>query len=113
MAKVGIEEILYRIGNRLQLIEAAVVDNRKLMTRVMEQSNELLMGFKHINNLVDFIVPDEELEKELKKIPSPLYIDNYMDMAKSIYDRMNELRKLEEELEKYKDEITPGTMGES
>ena len=46
MAKVGIEEILYRIGNRLQLIEAAVVDNRKLMTRVMEQSNELLMGFK-------------------------------------------------------------------
>jgi hypothetical protein len=108
------EQILYRIDNRLNAIDSTLENNRKLLIRVVRQSNELFKAFMVMSDIVDgMALSNIDLEKGSENFPPPLYIKEYEDMADAIRDRIEEFQRFEEEMEKFKNELTPGTMGEA
>ena len=108
------EQILHRIGNRLESIDNAVENNKRILIKVMRQSNELFKAFMVMSDVIDNVaLSNIDIEKEVENFPSPLYIKEYEEMAKSLRDRVEEFQKFEEELENFKNELTPGTMGEA
>ncbi len=90
----AIEQILVKINDRLEEIEILVVDDRKLLTKLIHQVD-------HITDVLkEFISADS-------------YNDDVFDVFQLMTREMNSLKKLEKELKKYEKKLTPGIMGES
>tara|TARA_Y100000310_G_scaffold137625_1_gene136560 strand:- start:215 stop:493 length:279 start_codon:yes stop_codon:yes gene_type:complete len=89
-----IEQILVKINDRLEEIEILVVDDRKLLTKLIHQVDHITDVFK------EFISTDS-------------YNDDIFDVFQLMTREMNSLKKLEKELKKYEKKLTPGIMGES
>ena len=119
MANITIDDILLRIGERLNKIDAAMADTRNLTIKAIQQSTALMNSFKLLNNnLDDFLSPDIQMDSlpseiNMKNKANSLYINDLMEMLRSFHYRIDELKQFEQELEKYQHEITPGSMGES
>ena len=85
-------------------------------TKLVKQGNTIVEFLKQFN--VEPVDP-EELEIGLGLPPLPEYEDRIertiviKDIIDSIIERHADLKEFEDELEKYKDQITPGQTGES
>ena len=110
-----LHEILLDIKYRLEHLEDIEADNRALIVKMIKQGNSIVKFLAQID-VEPVEDPFEEMElpainkqptiesgkiKDLKEL-----LDEYMDKHK-------DLKELEEELEKNKDDITPGQIGES
>ena len=108
-----LHEILLDIKYRLDHLEDIEADNRALMVKLIKQSNSVVKFLANIDietveeNFEDIKLPINETSIQVGKIRDLReLIDEFMEKRK-------DLKELEEELEKDKDKITPGQMGEA
>ena len=113
--KISIVQIIQDIDARLTHIEDMYMDNRELIVKLVKQGNTVVEFLK------DFQIEPIDLEMEMGMSLPPLSSTEermnrtvaLKDIIDSILERHENLREFEEELEKYKDQITPGQTGES
>ena len=109
-------ETITSMNDRIAHIEDAIMDYREILIKLVKQSNQIVKFLKEIDI-------DAEIEYETKSNAVSLPIgkvsvdvDKY-EAIKQLVDKYIEnrenLKEFEEELEKHKDELTPGTIGES
>ena len=108
-------EIIKDINFRLTHLEDMELDNRKLIVKLVQQGNTMVEFLKQFD--IEEVNPMElemGLLPELPELPSPNEERMSRTVAlKDIIEKHNDLKEFEEELEKYKNEITPGQVGES
>tara|TARA_Y100001970_G_scaffold249866_1_gene320912 strand:+ start:1154 stop:1519 length:366 start_codon:yes stop_codon:yes gene_type:complete len=106
-------ELLILLNEKLNIIESAALDNRKLLTQVVKQNNSLV---KFLANLEieevpnddyfppqdDFFIEDDDYKRK-----------TLFEILKELGDKKEELKEFEEELKRNKDKLTPGQVGES
>ena len=110
-----LHEILLDIKYRLDHLEDIEADNRALIVKMIKQGNSIVKFLAKLdiepigNEFDDMELPainkDKSINSEKMKHIKEL-IDEFMDKRK-------DLKELEEELEKHKDDITPGQLGEA
>ena len=91
-----IEQILVKINDRLEEIQITVLDDRKLLTKLIYQVD-------HITAVLS----------ELIEIDDQNPNDDFFNILQLMSNEMNALKKLEQELKKHERKLTPGIMGES
>jgi len=111
-----LHDILLILNDRIIHIEDAILDYREILIKLVKQGNQVVSFLKDIEQ--DF----EEYDRLTEPPSFENFIENKstvkeMEDAQKIVDefmeRNEELKKLEEELEKHKDKIVPGAHGES
>ena len=103
------KEIYQDIDARLTHLEDAISDNREILIKLVKQGNkivEFLRDFE-VEDVDDYLDEPPLLDKKNKE---EIYIDK---MINDFLDKKRNLNELEKFLEKYKDQITPGQVGES
>ena len=109
-------DIIQDIDFRLTHLEDIEMDNRKFMAKLVKQGNTIVEFLKQFD--VEPVDP-EDLEIGLGLPPLPEYEDRMertvaiKELIDDILDRHQDLKEFEDELEKHKDKITPGQVGES
>ena len=115
-----LKEILKDIDSKINHIEDMTFDNGSIIIKLVKQGNQIVSFLKQLEidavseEYTDGYFDDMSLtsvsnqEKlELKKLESlKELVDNFME-------KQEDLKEFEEELKKHKDDITPGTVGES
>ena len=109
-------EIIQDINFRLTHLEDIEVDNRKLMVKLVQQGNTVVEFLKQFN--IEEIDPENLMIERLPELPfldedRVAKTEGLKDLIDDIIDKHKDLKEFEEELEKYKNEITPGQVGES
>ena len=104
-----LHEILLDIKYRLDHIEDMEADNRSFIVKLIKQGNSIVKFLANID-----VEPIEENSFPIvdKKINNDR-IKHIKELVDEFMNKHKELRELEEELKKYKKEITPGQIGES
>tara|TARA_Y100001938_G_C7854033_1_gene312249 strand:- start:52 stop:414 length:363 start_codon:yes stop_codon:yes gene_type:complete len=114
---ITLQELIESINYRLNHIEDITADNRKIMVKLVKQGNQIVEFLKQIDiedvdpyyeesNLEVPSLPSQEADRTNRLQSIKELIDDYMD-------RHEELKELEDELQKHKDKINPGQIGES
>ena len=109
-----LHELLSNINARLEHLEDIEADNRDFIIKLVKQGNQIVKFLSNIELEVeedfDELMPptlskaDEERSERIQHIKE--LVEDYMSKQKG-------LKEFEEELKKHKEEITPGTIGES
>ena len=118
-----LHEILLDIKYRLDHIEDITADERAVIVKLVKQSNEIVKFLKQLN--IEEVIEDEfgfqssPLKKEDLEIPTQTTqldskkMSEVRELLEEFMERQKSLQLLEKELEKYKDQITPGQIGEA
>ena len=109
-------EIIQDINFRLTHLEDIEVDNRKLIVKLVQQGNTMVQFLKQFD--VEEIDPENLMIERLPELPffdedRVARTEGLKDLIDDIIEKHQDLKEFEEELEKYKNEITPGQVGES
>ena len=109
-------EIIQDINFRLTHLEDIETDNRKLIVKLVQQGNTMVEFLKQFN--VEEIDPEDLMVERLPELPffdedRVARTEGLKDLIDDIIEKHKDLKEFEEELEKYKNEITPGQVGES
>ena len=116
ISKGTLHEILLDIKYRLDHLEDIEADNRALIVKMIKQGNTIVKFLANID------IDSEEVEKEIDiKFKPDIDISDmnsenklrFKELLDEFMDKREGLKELEEELEKYKDEITPGQIGDA
>ena len=110
-----LHELLSSINARLGHLEDIEADNREIIIKLVKQGNQIVKFLSNIeiedvtDDFDELIAPtlskaDEEKSERIRHIKE--LVEEYMSKQKG-------LKEFEKELKKYKEEITPGTIGES
>ena len=110
-----LHELLSNINARLKHLEDIEADNRDFIIKLVKQGNQIVkflsnIEIEDVTDDFDELMPptlskaDEERSERIQHIKE--LVEEYMSKQKG-------LKEFEEELKKYKEEITPGTIGES
>ena len=115
VSKETLTQILLNISDRLNHIEDSSTDTRKVLIKLVKQSNEVVKFLKSIE--IDDIT-DEFGNIEQSSFPSTEStrsnrMQELKELVNDFMDKQQDLKEFEEELKKHKDELTPGTIGES
>tara|TARA_Y100001963_G_C6547102_1_gene338163 strand:- start:136 stop:537 length:402 start_codon:yes stop_codon:yes gene_type:complete len=118
-----LHEILVNIQYSLNHLEDIEADNRAIIVKLVKQNNQIVEFLKQIEieevggddywsqdmASQDMLNPTltEEEKKKMKRF------ERLKEILDDFMDKRNELKEFEEELQKHKAEITPGTIGES
>ena len=110
-----LHEILLNMDARLKHIEDITADNREIIIKLVKQGNSIVKFLSKIDI--------EELDDEFEDITSPPLSESeklksgkmqeLKELVEEFMDKQQDLKEFEEELEKNKDKLTPGTIGES
>ena len=109
-------EIIQDIDFRLTHLEDIESDNRKLMVKLVQQGNTMVQFLKQFD--VEEIDPENLMIERLPELPfldedRVARTEGLKDLIDDIIEKHKDLKEFEEELEKYRNEITPGQVGES
>ncbi len=110
-----LHELLSSINSRLGHLEDIEADNRDFIIKLVKQGNQIVkflsnIEIEDVTDDFDELMPptlskaDEERSEKIQHIKE--VVEEYMSKQKG-------LKEFEEELKKHKEEITPGTIGES
>ena len=110
-----LHEILLDIKYRLDHLEDMEADNRALMVKLIKQSNSVVKFLASIDmEPVDSPFGSMELPSiDKDKIYNSEKIKHIKELVDEFMEKRKDLKELEEELNKHKDKITPGQVGES
>ena len=116
--KVSIIEIIQDIDARLTHLEDIQLDNRDLIVKLVKQGNTVVEFLKDFQiEPIDTADLEMEMGMSLPPLSSTEERMNrtvaLKDIIDNIIERHDSLKEFEDELEKHKDKITPGTVGES
>ena len=113
ISKETLHEILLDIKYRLDHIEDMEADNRSFIVKMIKQGNSIVKFLAQI----DLEPVDAGFEgMELPSIDNPNRsnkIKPLKELIDEFMDRHKDLRELEKELKKHKDQLTPGQIGEA
>ena len=111
--KISVVEIIQDIDYRLTHLEDMQADNRELMAKLVTQGNTIVKFLKQFE--VAEIRPEEIGIPELPELPisNTEKTERLKDIIDELIERHHDIEEFEKELEKYKDDITPGQVGES
>ena len=108
-----LHEILVSINARLGHLEDIEADNRALIVKMIKQGNSIVKFLAQI----DIESVDDSFEgMNLPPIDKPIEsskIRSLRELIDEFMEKRKDLQEFEEELKKYKDELTPGQIGES
>ena len=110
-----LHELLTSINSRLGHLEDIEADNREIIIKLVKQGNQIVKFLQQIeveditDDFEELSTPplskdDEERSEKIQHIKE--VVEEYMSKHK-------DLKEFEEELQKHKKDITPGTIGES
>ena len=113
--RTTLKELIQDIDYRLTHLEDISADNRALIVKMVKQGNQIVEFLRRFD-VED--VQDPMLEFSLdKQQPMTQERENRMQSLKELLDdymeKHQDLKEFEKELKKHKDDITPGTIGES
>ena len=111
--KISIIEVIQDIDARLIHLEDTQMDNRDLLVKLVKQGNKIV---KFLNQFeVAEINPEEIGLPELPDLPISNIerTERLKDVIDDLITRHQDIEEFEKELEKYKNEITPGQVGEA
>ena len=111
--KISIIEVIQDIDARLIHLEDTQMDNRDLLVKLVKQGNKIV---KFLNQFeVAEINPEEIGLPELPDFPISNIerTERLKDVIDDLITRHQDIEEFEKELEKYKNEITPGQVGEA
>ena len=107
-----LHELLLMMDARLKHIEDISADNRAIIVKLVKQSNTIV---DYLKQLEIEVVEDYDME-EPQPFGTNLPKDKLIEL-KELFDdfksRKQELKEFEDELQKHKDKLTPGQVGES
>tara|TARA_Y100001938_G_C7964410_1_gene366061 strand:+ start:332 stop:652 length:321 start_codon:yes stop_codon:yes gene_type:complete len=106
MAKETIKEMLKMIDAKINHIEDITADNRAIIVKLVRQNNQIVEFLKGLE--MEIIEGDS-----LNQPPSDEKLMRLMKLVEEFKDSNEEFKKFIEELEKNKDQLTPGHFGES
>ena len=109
-------DVIQDINFRLTHLEDMEVDNRKLMVKLVQQGNTMVEFLKQFD--VEEIDPENLMIESLPELPfldedRVTRTEGLKDLIDYIIDKHKDLKEFEDELKKYKNQITPGQVGES
>jgi flagellar motility protein MotE (MotC chaperone) len=113
-----IKEILKDIDMRIAHIEDIVADNRDIIIKLVKQGNQVVNFLKEVeHDVMDDIEDVSDLipsfgNQTIKYNVSSKQAD-IQKLVDDIIEKNEKLKEFEKELKKHKDDITPGTVGES
>ena len=110
-----LHEILLDIKYRLNHMEDMEADNRALIVKLVKQNNSIVKFLSKIDiEPVDSPFEDIELPPLKEDNKSNLKrMKHIKELLDEFMEKTKEMKEFEEELNKYKDKITPGQIGES
>ena len=115
ISKETLTEILLNISDRLNHIEDSSLDTREVLIKLVKQSNEVVKFLRNIEieDVTDgFDDITSPLMSESEKLRSNK-MQELKELVNDFMDKQKDLKEFEEELEKNKDKLTPGQIGES
>ena len=111
-----LHELLSSIDSRLGHLEDIEADNRDFIIKLVKQGYQIVKFLKQIE--IEDVTDDY-----FDDIPSPILsksesirserIQHIKELVEEYMGKHKDLKEFEEELKKYRKEITPGTIGES
>ena len=110
-----LHEILLMMDARLKHIEDITADNRAVIIKLVKQSNEIVHFLKQLelhevsDEFEDITSPPISKEEKLRSNK----MEDLKELVDEYMDKHEDLKEFEEELEKNKDKLTPGQIGES
>ena len=109
-----LHELLTSINSRLGHLEDIEADNRDIIIKLVKQGNQIV---KFLSNI------ELEVEEDFDELMTPTLseadverserIQHIKELVEDYMSKQKGLKEFEEELKKHKEEITPGTIGES
>ena len=121
ITETTLHDILLLMNSRITHIEDTVMDIREIMIKLVKQGNQVVGFLKQLQADVDdqyeLTEPpsfeDFTKDKLNNRIDESTSVKDIQDIIDGLKEKNNELKELEEELQKNKDKITPGLHGES
>ena len=111
-----LHELLLMVDAKLKHIEDITADNRAIIVKLVKQSNQIVEFLKtleiEISDVGNFEYGIEE-PNALNNTISNRKMDELQSIFEDFQARKKELKEFEKELEKHKDKLTPGQVGES
>ena len=114
--KRSLIEIIQDIDYRLTHLEDIEADNRQALIKLVQQGNTMVQFLKQFD--VEELNPEDLMVEKLPELPffdeeKVARTEGLKDLIDDIIEKHKDLKEFEEELEKYRNEITPGQVGES
>ena len=114
--KRSLIEIIQDIDFRLTHLEDIEADNRQALVKLVQQGNTVVEFLKQFN--IEEIDPENLMIERLPELPffdedRVARTEELKDLIDDIIDKHKDLKEFEDELKKYKNQITPGQVGES
>tara|TARA_B100000287_G_scaffold406184_1_gene430417 strand:- start:398 stop:847 length:450 start_codon:yes stop_codon:yes gene_type:complete len=116
-------ELLSKIEERVILLESEFYYNRKNLEKIVESVNKLSKGFlimqKKLEEIDDIEIVYEDSRENIKNFlleaseETSITSEELIKQITKLNKGTKELEEFEKELEKNKDKITPGQVGES
>ena len=114
--KRSLIEIIQDIDFRLTHLEDIEADNRQALVKLVQQGNTMIQFLKQFD--VEEIDPENLMIERLPELPffdedRVARTEGFKDLIDDIIEKHKDLKEFEAELKKYKNDITPGQVGES
>ena len=107
-----LHEILLDIKYRLDHLEDIEADNRALIVKLIKQSNSIVTFLASID-MEPVDEPDLKFSITNDEVKNSDRMKHIKELVDEFMDKQKDLKELEEELQKNKDKITPGEIGEA
>ena len=109
-------DVIKDIDYRLTHLEDIEADNRQALIRLVQQGNTMVEFLKQFE--MEELDPENLMIERLPELPffdedRVARTEGLKDLIDDIIDKHKDLKEFEEELEKHRNEITPGQVGES
>ena len=109
-----LHELLVMMDARLKHIEDMSADNRAIIIKLVKQNNSIV---SYLKQLEIEVVEDYDMEEPLPvgtqtNLPKDKLLE-LKDLFENYKSKKEELKEFEDELQKHKDKLTPGQVGES
>ena len=110
-----LHELLLMMDARLKHIEDITADNRAIIVKMVKQGNSIVKFLSKIDieeikdDLEDIMAPPISKSEKLRSNK----MQELKELVEEFMDKHKELKEFEDELEKHKNELTPGQIGES
>ena len=115
MAEQTIKEMLKMIDAKIEHIEDITADNRAVIIKLVKQSNQIVRFLSSLeiedvsDSFEDITFPALSESEKLRSSK----MQELKELVDEFMDKQQDLKEFEEELEKNKDKLTPGQIGES
>ena len=108
-----LKDLIKDIDYRLTHLEDIEYDNRKLMIKLVKQGNTIVEFLKQLEVTEPMSMEEEMFPTPREPLVSAEKVATIREMVDEFMDKASELKEFEEELQKHKDKLTPGQVGEA